>query len=122
MTDRNGGADEFDLFNPYPHSPGHRGVDTSIAAAADIAPKLGRLQAAAQCAIAAAGAAGLTADELAENLDVDRYTIQPRTSELKVKGIIADSRQRRLNASGKRAIVWTLPRYVRSEEGGQAHG
>jgi len=90
----------------YPHAPGHRGVDTSIAAAADIAPNLGRLQQLAYAAIKAADFVGLTADELAAQLNVDRYTIQPRTSELKLRGMIRDSGLRRKNASGKRAIVW----------------
>lgn len=105
-------SEDFDFFDSYPNVPGHRGVDTSIAAAADIAPKLGRLQAAAERAIAGAGARGLTADELADSLGVDRYTIQPRTSELKAKGVIGDSRQRRFNRSGKRAIVWVLKEHV----------
>jgi hypothetical protein len=106
------GNDLFDLNTPYPDSPGHRGVDTSIEAAADIAPKLGRLQRLAEQAIGNAGRCGLTADELADVLGCDRYTIQPRTSELKLKGIVADSKQRRLNASGKRAIVWVLAKYA----------
>ena len=90
----------------YPDAPGHRGVQTSIEAANDMAPKLGRLQNAALAAIRGAGHVGLTADELAATLDVDRWTIQPRTSELKLRRLIKDSGQRRKNASGKRAIVW----------------
>jgi hypothetical protein len=114
--DAHGNDDLFDLSSPYPDSPGHRGVDTSIEAAADMAPKLGRLQKLAEQAIARAGECGLTADELAAVLGCDRYTIQPRTSELKRKGIIADSKQRRLNASGKRAIVWVLAKYAPAGE------
>lgn len=91
----------------YPDSPGHRDVDTSIAAADALAPKLGRLQLMAESAIRDAGAHGLTADELAARLGMDRWSIQPRTSELRRKGLIRDSGQRRPNASGKLAIVWT---------------
>lgn len=90
----------------YPDTPGHRNVDTSMAAADAIAPKLGRLQRMAHRAIRDAGAAGLTADELAARLGMDRWSIQPRTSELKRKGLIRDSGQRRPNATGKLAIVW----------------
>lgn len=90
----------------YPDAPGHRYVDTSIAAADAIAPKLGRLQQMAQAAIRDAGTHGLTADELAAWLEMDRWSIQPRTSELKRKGLIRDSGQRRPNATGKLAIVW----------------
>jgi hypothetical protein len=91
----------------YPNSPGHRAVDTSIAAAEALAPALGRLQRMAFKAICDAGPQGLTADELASVLKLDRWTVQPRTSELRRKGAIRDSGQRRQNATGKRAIVWT---------------
>ena len=90
----------------YPDAPGHRNVETSIAAADALAPKLGRLQQMARSAICDAGTPGLTADELAARLDMDRWSIQPRTSELKRKGLIRDSGQRRPNATGKLAIVW----------------
>jgi hypothetical protein len=90
----------------YPEAPGHRGVDTSVAAADAMAPKLGRLQVMAAEAIRDAGDHGLTADELAARLDLSRWSIQPRTSELKRKGVIRDSGQRRPNETGKLAIVW----------------
>jgi hypothetical protein len=90
----------------YPDSPGHRNVDTSVAAANALAPKLGRLQLMAETAIRDAGLFGLTADELASRLDMDRWSIQPRTSELRRKGLIRDSGRRRPNATGKQAIVW----------------
>lgn len=93
-------------MNIYPDAPGHRNVDTSIAAAEALAPKLGRLQRMAEQAIRDAGLKGLTADELAARLEMDRWSIQPRTSELKRKGLIRDSGMRRPNATGKQAIVW----------------
>ena len=113
----NGRPDLFDVrpAPDYPDMPGHRGIVTSIEAAADIAPKLGRLQRMAEEAIVAAGANGLTADELAERLGLDRYSIQPRTSELKLKGRIVDSGARRRNATGKRAVVWVSIADQRSE-------
>jgi len=90
----------------YPDAPGHRGVDTSMAAADALAPKLGRLQRLVEAAIRDAGATGLTADEVAARLKMDRWSIQPRTSELRRKDIIRDSGQRRRNITGKVAIVW----------------
>lgn len=90
----------------YPDAPGHRNVETSIAAADALVPKLGRLQRMTQAAIRDAAEHGLTADELAARLEMDRWSIQPRTSELKRKGLIRDSGQRRPNATGKLAIVW----------------
>ena len=95
-------------MSTYPNAPGHRSVETSIAAADSLAPKLGRLQRMAETTIRDAGLYGLTADELAARLDMDRWSIQPRTSELKRKGLIRDSGHRRPNATGKLAIVWTV--------------
>ena len=94
-------------MSTYPDAPGHRNVDTSIAAANALAPKLGRLQRMAESTIRDSGAHRLTADELSARLDMDRWSIQPRTSELRRKGLIRDSGQRRPNGSGKLAIVWT---------------
>ena len=93
-------------MSTYPDATGHRCVETSIAAADALAPKLGRLQRMAECAIRDAGWLGLTADELSARLGMDRWSIQPRTSELKRKGLIEDSGQRRPNCTGKAAIVW----------------
>ena len=114
-----------DLFgNPepieYPDTPGHRGVETSIAAAEAIAPKLGRLQRMVFDAVASAGPFGLTADECADRLELDRWSIQPRTSELRLKGKIVDSGLRRCNSSKKRAIVWTLPEFKREADNAKA--
>ena len=93
-------------MSAYPDVPGHQNVETSIAAADALAPKLGRLQQLAERAILNAGSTGLTADELATVLEMDRWSIQPRTTELRRKGLICDSGQRRPNATGKMAIVW----------------
>lgn len=104
--------DLWEYADTYPHGPGHRGVETSVAAADALMPKLGRLQSLVLGAIAGAGERGLTADECCDVLELDRWTVQPRTSELRAKGKIRDSGQRRPNKTGKRAIVWvyaTLP-------------
>jgi len=93
-------------MSTYPNAPGHRNVDTSISAANTLAPKLGPLQQKALAAIRSTGPRGLTADELAARLGLGRATIQPRTTELRRKGLVQDSGHRRLNSSGKRAIVW----------------
>lgn len=112
--------ENFDLFNPYPYSPGHRNVDTSIAAAAEIAPTFGRMQGMVRDAIAEAGASGLTSDEVAQRTPINKYTVRARTAELRRLGVIVDSKQRRLNDSGQReVIVWTLPEFAKSEGGGE---
>lgn len=90
----------------YPDAPGHRGVDTSITAANDLAPRLGRLQWLTLWSIREAGETGRTSDEIAIALSIDPRSIQPRTTELCRKGMIRDSGRRRLNVTGKAAIVW----------------
>lgn len=90
----------------YPAGAGRRRTDASALAASTVARGLGYLQAKVYRAIAEAGSGGLTTNELAEHLRIDRGSIQPRTSELRAQGRIRDSRQRRLNANGKKAIVW----------------
>ena len=93
-------------MSTYPDAPGHRNVDTSVAAADDLAPKLARLQRMALAMIRGAGSDGLTADELALLMEMPRWSVQPRTTELKRKGLTRDSGLRRLNCTGKQAIVW----------------
>jgi len=88
----------------YPSTPGHRGVDTSIAAANALAPRLGRLQQLALETIRDAG--GLTSDELAGRLGVERWAMRPRTAELRKLGLIIDTGQRRRNCTGRASIVW----------------
>ena len=74
----------------YPDAPGHRGVDTSIEAAAALEPRLGRLQKLALNAVQCAADHGCTADETAARPGLDRWSVQPRLSELRRKGLIRD--------------------------------
>lgn len=92
----------------YPDSPGHRGVDTSVEAADAIAPRQATLQRQVLDVIVDAGDHGATTNEIADKLQIDRGSIQPRTSELRSKREIMDSGERRENANGKRAIVWKV--------------
>lgn len=48
----------------------------------------------------------MSADEIADFLQVDRLTIRPRCSELRKSGKIEDTGKRCKNASGKPAIIW----------------
>ena len=96
----------------YPNTPGHRGIDTSIEAAALVAPTLGRLQAITRQAILSAGRHGATAHELCDRLDMERTSIQPRISELRQKRLVADSGYRRRNSSGVNAIVWVARQFL----------
>lgn len=48
----------------------------------------------------------LTTDECASLLEESVLSIRPRFSELRALGQITDTGDRRLNDSGRRAIVW----------------
>lgn len=116
-------AHHEDLFgysehDAYPYVPGARATDTSREAAEVIAPRLGRIQAMVFAAIEKSAGFGLTPHELAIELGEERTTVQPRTSELRRLGKIVDSGKRRHNPNGKRAIVWTLPKYALALPGG----
>lgn len=93
-------------MSDYPNSAGHRGVDTSIAAAEEINKALPRLQASVLGVVVGAGEHGTTGDEAAIALGWERFRVRPRTSELRKAGRIVDSGRRRDSLSGISSIVW----------------
>jgi hypothetical protein len=67
--------------------------------------------------VKARGAQGATPEEACDLLGLNRASLQPRFSELRVQGRIADSGLRRVNPSSrKRAVVWVLPEFARQLE------
>ena len=92
------------LFDRYPNAPGYKARDTAKLSARQSAPKAPRLRNMVYDMLLLRGP--LTADECAAYLHVDRLAIRPRFSELAATGRIADTTERRLNDSGKKAIVW----------------
>ncbi len=97
---------------PYGGTPGYKAPGTSRAAAVAMKSSAGDLRGRVLAALQAAPA-GLTADECATDLGIDRLAIRPRMSELVALGLAADSGQRRKNVSGKSAQVMV---YVRSPD------
>jgi hypothetical protein len=87
----------------YPETPGYRRRDTSKAAAASVAPKVGLLR---DRVLAAIKKRPSTADEIAVKLGETVLGVRPRTTELAKLEKIRDSGERRPNASGRMAIVW----------------
>jgi hypothetical protein len=100
----------------YPHNPGHRGIETSVVAAEALAPKRPKVSSLVLGAIRGAGSWGLTTDECCETLEMDRFTVQPRTSELRAQRLVADSGRRRKNRTGKSAIVWIAAEHMPAEQ------
>jgi hypothetical protein len=98
----------------YPDAAGYKGVaDTGSEAAEAMNDKLGRLQRLVADTLRPAGPFGLTPEEAAEQTGLSRASIQPRFSELRRKGLIVDSGNRRRNpSSGKRAVAWCLKEFA----------
>lgn len=109
-------------FSQYPAYPGAKGAsETGHQAAAAMASSTNRLQRLVLAAVTAAGPLGLTVVEAAERTCIDRFSIQPRFSELRAQRSIADSGLRRFNPSGRRAVVWVIPEHLPPlPEGGAA--
>ena len=98
---------EFD-FDKYPHKAGHRGVRTSIKSADEINPKLRRLQKMILIELEKVYPEGLITSELAKLTNRNILTIRPRTTELKLLGLIIDTETTRKNDGGKSEIVYKL--------------
>jgi predicted ArsR family transcriptional regulator len=93
-----------DLFS-YPTIAGAKGgAETSQAAAASI--NAAGLRAKVLKALRNLGDA--TADEAADYLKIDKLSIRPRFSELQDMGKVVQTRCRRMNESGRSAVVWRL--------------
>ena len=98
-------TDLFEHAARYPAQVGHRPVDTSKDAARDMQPKQGRLQQIVLDCLKSRGPS--ITREISYSTGVAYGSIQPRTSELKKRGLIEDSGERRIDPeTSKRAIVW----------------
>ena len=98
--------DLFDQPLRYPDHPGSKGdLETSKEAADAIAPECNQLQ--EMCRVAIMWGHG-TADEVAAAVGRSILSIRPRISELRAKGLIEPTTERRRNASGKSAVVWRV--------------
>lgn len=99
--------DIFAYAETYPNRAGHKGYrDTGRASARSAtrtAPKLRQM-----CLDQLRSHSELTADEIAQNLGIDKLSIRPRCSELAALNQITDSGKRRRNSSGKNAVCWRL--------------
>lgn len=109
-----GQLDMFGVASAYPHSAGHRGVDTSIEAASKVDARKSRKKKCYEDIIEhlrKCGAFGATTHELAYALkQYDYEYLQPRTSELSRPeiGRISYSGKRRMNSKGSSERVWVI--------------
>lgn len=96
---------QLDLLT-YPHAPGFKAEGTSRQAAESMKPSAATLRATCLGWLHYWPDRGCTADECAEQMGESVLSVRPRFSELHALGLIVDTGERRLNASGRRAVVW----------------
>jgi hypothetical protein len=92
----------------YPQSPGHRGVDTSIAAAASIKPHVSRIAQDILDHLKTCGTHGATYTELMAAMGLGAPTMSARLRELALKNCIRPTECRRPTPSGRAARVYVL--------------
>lgn len=93
-------------LNRYPNAAAEGKTDTSQAAAKVINVIRKGLETEVYNVLKFQG--GKTTEELADLLDKPASSIQPRTSELRLKEFIEDSGLRRKNRAGNKVIVWRV--------------
>lgn len=98
--------DLFTRAERFPDAPGFKRAGTSSEAARKIRDKATTLKA-KMLALYETGVE-LTADEAAQRLGVSVLSARPRCAELYRLGIIKETGERRVNASGMRASVWRI--------------
>lgn len=81
-------------------------MDTSLEAYAAVKPHLNDLQQEVLLAIKGAGLNGLTPFEAINQTGMHDYTLRPRITELKKKGVITDTGRRRPNVRGRNEVVY----------------
>jgi len=97
---------EADL-NPGTLPPHQRHSDTSKAAAAGIADKVGKLERTVLLLLSR-HSDGLSDQEACSLLNMDGNTYRPRRVTLANRGLVADTGQRRMTANQKKAAVWAV--------------
>ena len=94
-------------MNPHPLGPlftgaAHSDEGTSREAAKRIVPHKSRLQA----MVLEAMHGGATAQEIEERTGLAGNTVRPRLVELRLRGLVEDSGERRETQAGRLAVVW----------------
>ena len=97
--------------------PYARGSDTSQAAANSMIGISGAARWVVYDAIVSAGARGLTDHEIARQTGLCLDTARPRRVELRDRGHVTPSEERRLTPSGRSAVVW-IATHIPYDEGG----
>ena len=89
--------DEFSFKDQYPHKAGHRKVDTSIEVAEKVNKTLKRVAKIVLLELEKVYPKGLTGTEIANKCNRSILSVRPRTTELKLLGLIIDTEERRID-------------------------
>lgn len=89
----------------YPGGPGHKGRETSRAAAQAVKAKAPLLR---ERVLAEIKKRPGTPEQIANRLSLPLMSVRPRCSELSAKGLIKDSGGRGTAMGGKQAIIWMV--------------
>lgn len=101
-----GAIDLFSYRDVFPDAPGYQDTDTSKAAAEAMKPRITGIK---RKVLDALANRPLAAFELPAATGVSYKSCQPRTTELRLAGLIVDSGERREDPeTGKKQIVWRL--------------
>jgi len=100
--------DEFSFKDEYPHKAGHRKVDTSIEVAEKVNKTLKRVAKIVLLELEKVYPKGLTGTEIANKCNRSILSVRPRTTELKLLGLIIDTEERRKNEWNNSEIVYKL--------------
>tara|TARA_R110002020_G_scaffold116250_2_gene266515 strand:- start:2356 stop:2757 length:402 start_codon:yes stop_codon:yes gene_type:complete len=92
----------------YPHQAGHRKVDTSIEVAEKVNKTLKRVAKIVLLELEKVYPKGLTGTEIANKCNRSILSVRPRTTELKLLGLIVDTEERRKNEWNNSEIVYKL--------------
>jgi len=92
----------------YPHKAGHRNVDTSVEVAEKVNKTLKRVAKIVLLELEKVYPKGLTGTEIANKCNRSILSVRPRTSELKILGLIVDTEERRKNEWNNNEIVYKL--------------
>lgn len=95
-------------FDKYPYKAGHRNVDTSIESANFTNKHLKRISKIVLVELGKVFPEGLTGSEIANLCNKSILSVRPRTTELKIQGLIVDTEKRRKNENGQSEIIYRL--------------
>jgi len=94
------------LIKKYPETPGYKENTTSKDVAMSIKENANSIRRKVLFVLKNKGTYGATTDEVASLLNISILSVRPRFSELRKSGFIEDSKERRMNESKHKAIVW----------------